>query len=83
VATPGTLLRKICSDAWEIIGATFEKSAPMADTSTAPFSGATAPFSENLLRSIVNLTPEQQKELVTSLATNPSFSKRGYDVGTD
>ncbi len=52
-------LQKICPEAWQKIGATFEKVAPINEEDVAPQNGATAPFTENLLRSILKLTPEQ------------------------
>lgn len=69
-------LKKIDKVAWDIIGATFEGTAPTGENDAAPTKGATAPlFTEGLLRSILKLTPEQQKELVTEFVANPNFSK--------
>jgi site-specific DNA-methyltransferase (adenine-specific)/modification methylase len=68
-------LKKICLEAWQMIGATFEKSAPIEENQVAPADVATAAFTERLLRSILDLESQQQTELVTSLITNPNFSK--------
>lgn len=68
-------LRKLCPDAWQIIGDTFEKNVPIEKNDTSPSEGDTSPFTVRLLQSILSLTPEQQTELVKELATNPNFSK--------
>lgn len=68
-------LRKICLEAWQIIGATFEKAAPNPGEASATPDGALAPFSENLLRPILDLTSKQQIELVTEIVANKDFSK--------
>lgn len=60
-------LHKICKEAWNLIGATFQITAPGEEKTSAPQNGATAPFTENLLREILQLTPEQQLELVKDL----------------
>lgn len=61
-------LRKICSEAWEIIGATFAEIGLVRDVGAAPHDGADAPFTENCLREIIQLEPEQQLELVEELS---------------
>lgn len=61
-------LRKIDSQAWEIVTANFENGSGGEENSVAASKTATAVFSENLLRSILDLTPEQQIELVQALA---------------
>ena len=66
-------LEKICKKAWDIIGATFENNSTKDENNTAPINGAkapTLPFSEFLLRSILQLRPSQQLELVKELADN-------------
>ena len=69
-------LQKICQEAWNIIGTTFEGSVPDDNEGAVPTNGTTVPpFTEGLLRSILPLTSEQQTELITSLTTNPNFSK--------
>lgn len=73
-------LHKICPPAWEYIGATFEKTASFSEEGVAPTIGATAPFTERLLREILLLTPAQQMELVTELATNEHFGKGKFKV---
>jgi predicted transcriptional regulator len=63
-------LKKIASEAWQVIITTFQQRTPASkkgvviDNITAVIS----PFSENLLRDIVNLTPAQQLLLCTLLA---------------
>jgi ParB-like chromosome segregation protein Spo0J len=66
-------LQKICHEAWKIIVTTFEKSISPDENEVVTLIVTT--FTETLLRSILDLTPDQQTELVTSLATNPNFSK--------
>jgi DNA modification methylase/ParB-like chromosome segregation protein Spo0J len=76
-------LQKICKEAWDIIGATFERSAPDSEDLLAPANGATGPITERLLRSILDLEPGQQVELVTELTTNPNFSKGKFKTLAD
>ncbi len=62
-------LKKIGAQAWQVIGTTFETAVPTADDEGVPGNGTTVPtFTEGLLRSILDLTPEQQLTLVTDLA---------------
>jgi ParB-like chromosome segregation protein Spo0J len=68
-------LQKICPEAWNIIATTFEKTATFDENGVVATDATTLAFTERLLRSILDLTPEQQTELVTSLATNSNFSK--------
>ena len=70
-------LQKICPEAWDIIGTTFESGVPSTDNSAVPTNGTTVPtFTEGLLRSILDdLTDDQQVELVKELITNSNFSK--------
>lgn len=57
------------TSAWEIIGTTFEKNVPATDGASVPANGTGVPFTENLLRSILDdLTDDQQVELVQALA---------------
>jgi len=66
-------LGKICHDAWEMIVATTKgQSVAINDTDgVAPNTTTVVPsFTEGLLRSIVNLTPDQQVKLVKDLAAN-------------
>ncbi len=68
-------MKRISTEAWQIIGATFEENAPKGEGDDAPSNGAFAPFNEGLLRDILNLEPEQQLELVLALA-EPDKNKR-------
>ncbi len=62
-------LRKIESQAWQVIGTTFEKDVSITDEEDVPKNGTTVPtFTEGLLRSILDLTPDQQLTLATNLA---------------
>jgi len=62
-------LRHICDDAWKMVGTTIEKNVPKSEESGVPTDGTDVPFTENLLRNIVHLQPNQQLELVQKLAT--------------
>lgn len=69
-------LRQICEQAWASIGTTFDSIVPGEDESVVPTLGTTVPrFTEGLLRSILDLTPAQQVELVTRLITEKNFTK--------
>lgn len=61
-------LAKIDRRAWEVVGATFRVGAAAQDEDIAPSFGATAPFTEGLLRNILFLTADQQLDLVQDLA---------------
>jgi len=61
-------LSSINGSAWGLIGATLEKKVNTDDRGEAPGNGATAPFTERVLRGILHLNPPQQLELVTDLA---------------
>ncbi len=63
-----TCLRGIAENAWTVIGTTLEQNEPGAQDGCVPVIGTNVPFSEGLLRSIIQLTPEQQLELVRDLA---------------
>jgi DNA modification methylase len=74
-------LDQITKEAWKIIGTTFEKDVPMDDENGVPVVGPSVPpFTEGLLRAILDLSAEQQVELVTELATNKDFSKGKFKV---
>jgi site-specific DNA-methyltransferase (adenine-specific)/modification methylase len=68
-------LKQIDSLAWQQIVTTFENSGNKVDEDVVTQTVTTVTFTERLLRSILNLTPEQQLELVTELATNKDFGK--------
>jgi hypothetical protein len=53
--------------AWSLVGATIRDGGLAPDDEAAPALGATAPFSEHLLRALVPLLPSQQLELVQRL----------------
>lgn len=56
-------LENISPIAWKLIGATFQNIAPGDGDGAAPRFGATAPFTENLLRNILDLTEYHQVEI--------------------
>ncbi len=62
------MLRNICADAWDMVGTTIEKNVPDKEEGDVPAFGTGVPFTENLLRNIVHLQPDQQLELVQKLA---------------
>ncbi len=66
-------LDNIHKDVWEIIGTTFQNIVPIETENGVPSNGTNVPFSEGLLRNILDLTPEQQSELVTKLAKNNGY----------
>jgi DNA modification methylase len=69
-------LNQISKDAWAVIGTTIENAVPIDDEGAVPVPGTTVPiFTEGLLRAILDLTAEQQQELVAELAVNREFSK--------
>ncbi len=76
-------LQKIASEAWSLIGATFQFVAPSTDEQSAPMFGAAAPFTEGLLRSIIPLTPDQQLELVSELASGKIQKSRFTKLAKD
>jgi hypothetical protein len=63
-------LQKIDGEAWKAIGTTFEVATSQGKKQSVPGNGTAvpSPFTENLLRDIVHLTPAQQRDLVTRLA---------------
>jgi len=61
-------LSKITSEAWSIVGTTIRGVGVVRTEGDVPLNGTTVPFTENLLRSILPLRPDQQLELVKSLA---------------
>jgi len=64
------LLQKIDGEAWQGVATTFEncRSSETEEGVAEVATSVATPFSENLLRSIILLTSEQQKELVHGLA---------------
>lgn len=70
------LKQRITDAAWNVIATTFDRVGTKTDEEVgAPHATTVALFSERLLRLILDLTPEQQLELVTELATSPHFTK--------
>lgn len=53
-------LSKITSEAWSIVGTTIRGVGVVRTEGDVPLNGTTVPFTENLLRSILSLRPEQQ-----------------------
>ncbi len=76
-------MEKICSEAWQIIFTTFVKSGDSDENEAVNSKVHQVTFSERLLRPILDLTPEQQTELVAELATNPNFSKGKFATLAD
>lgn len=68
-------LAGICTDAWDVIVTSFEKCSNQDATDSVTKEVTPVTFSEFLLRSILDLTSEQQTELVTRLATEKDFTK--------
>ncbi len=68
-------LKNICSEAWRMIVTTFEGVVTNNKEDVVTRDVTTVTITERLLRDILPLTPEQQTELVTDLATDPNFSK--------
>lgn len=60
-------LSKICKEAWEIVGTTISELVTVRELGDVPSNGTGVPFTENLLRSIIQLEPAQQLELVHDL----------------
>lgn len=60
-------LKNICESAWMVIGTVFQKNVPNTVDDNVPKAGTTVPMTENLLRNITNLQPDQQHELVKNL----------------
>jgi len=76
-------IQKIDAEAWKIVGATLRDLPLVPDDELAPSNGATAPFSERLLREIISLTPAQQLDLVRKLSRGKnskghSFTKKDF-----
>ncbi len=61
-------LKAICTDAWQSIVTTFESSVTSHDENVVTMDVTTVTFTEGLLRSILDLNPDQQLDLVQSLA---------------
>ena len=72
-------LQKICKDAWDIIVTTFENVVTTADESSVTNNVTSVTFTENLLRSIIQLTPKQQLELIKEFAAG-NISKGKFNV---
>lgn len=68
-------LRQIDSKAWAIIPPTFDESVDTDEECVGGSKPPTVGFTEGLLRSILDLTPEQQLELVQAFA-HPNEDKR-------
>lgn len=64
------MLQQIGHEAWHVIATTFETSSSQDDESAVAQLATTvaSPFTENLLRHILDLTPAQQLALCTALA---------------
>jgi hypothetical protein len=58
--TKYNLLRKIHEDAWKVILTTFENSGQVSDDEAVNSDLTTVTFTERLLRSILDITSEQQ-----------------------
>jgi hypothetical protein len=71
------LLRNIATETWNIIVGTFENSAQSTPDDSPTQIVGTPTFTENLLRSILGLTPEQQLELVNDRVNDP----KGFTPG--
>ncbi len=61
-------LKAICPKAWNIIATTLDKELHSLKTGSAATNATTVAFTENLMRNIVSLDPDQQLELVKDLA---------------
>lgn len=64
-------LNKIDAEAWAVIGTGFQNVVPDDEDEGVPSNGTgvpKSPFSENLLRNILDLAPSQQKQLCDLLA---------------
>ncbi|MBF0160025.1 MAG: ParB N-terminal domain-containing protein [Magnetococcales bacterium] len=62
-------LQKICPEAWFVVVTTFQSGVTNDDKDDVTNLVTSVTFTENLLRSIVQLTPPQQLELVRDLAS--------------
>ncbi len=71
-------LSAICDEAWEIIVTSFENKRDHSADEDVTSKVTSVTFTETLLRDILDLTPEQQLELVRELATNKQFSKEKF-----
>jgi len=68
-------LSAICGEAWSVIVTTFEGDQSSVSEDEVTKEVTTVTFTERLLREILDLTAEQQLELVQELATNKKFTK--------
>jgi len=64
--------------AWEIIGTTITDATLVHEESNVPSNGTGVPFTENLLRPLIPLTPSQQT-LVSTLAMVTGTKKAGRE----
>ncbi len=71
-------LEDIHKDAWETVVTTFQKVVTTEDENVVTQNVTTVTFSERLLRNILDLTPDQQQELVTKLAKNNKYKKADF-----
>lgn len=71
-------LRKLNPEAWKIVVTTFDDTVTLSDDDRVTESVTTVtPFTEGLLRSIVSLSPDQQLELISNLASG-AIDKRKF-----
>ncbi len=62
-------LQKIHSEAWEIVVTTFNAPGDNSEEGSVTGNVTTVTFTERLLRDILPLSPDQQTELCTELAS--------------
>lgn len=75
-------LQKIDSEAWAVVGTSFLNIVPDDEIECVPSNGTgvpKTPFSENLLRNILDLEPAQQLDLCQKLAKGKG--KKGHKFG--
>lgn len=61
-------LKSVHQQAWEVIVTTIQQAGTIDEEGSVTQNVTTVTFTEGLLRSILDLTPEQQLELVRDLA---------------
>ena len=77
-------LNKIDADAWAVVGTGFQYVVPVDEDEGVPANGTgvpKSPFSENLLRNILDLSPDQQKRLCEMLAKGKDKKGHGFGHG--
>lgn len=77
-------LNKIDADAWTVAGTAFGETVPADDDDAVPTNGTTVPktpFTERLLREILDLSPDQQKRLCKWLAKGKDPKGHGFGHG--